>query len=104
MSPRSLSSAISSCAPSRGSTSGISSLYIGSRVCADVVALLLVDLLPEESRHELIAAHADRAMDAPDREHEAVLPEGAKPGQRVLVVRVDQRAVDVEESSLDSHA
>jgi hypothetical protein len=45
----------------------------------------------------VVAAHADVAVDAPDRQRLAVLAERAKPGQRVLVVGVDERAVDVED-------
>jgi hypothetical protein len=36
------------------------------------------------------------SVQAPDREHDAVLPKGAVPTQRVLVIRVDERPVDVE--------
>ena len=57
----------------------------------------LLDLLAGERGHELVAAHPDVAVDAPDREQDLVLAEGAVPGDRVLVVRVDERAVDVED-------
>jgi hypothetical protein len=36
-------------------------------------------------------------MQEPDREHEIVLPECAIPTKRVLVVRVDERSVDVQD-------
>jgi hypothetical protein len=45
----------------------------------------------------VVAAHADQAVDAPHRHHLTVLAQGAVPGQRVLVVGVDERAVDVED-------
>jgi hypothetical protein len=45
----------------------------------------------------VVSPHAEQAVDPPDRQREAVLPERAVPRDRVLVVRVDERAVDVEE-------
>src|SRR5690606_2341114 len=45
---------------------------------------------------EQAAAHADPAMDAPDRELDADLFEGVVPGKDVLVDAVDQRPVEVE--------
>jgi hypothetical protein len=36
-------------------------------------------------------------VQAPDREHDVVLPEGAIPRERVVVRRVDERPVDVED-------
>jgi hypothetical protein len=44
----------------------------------------------------VIAAHADVPVDAPDRQDLFVLAEGPVPGQGVVIVRVDERAVDVE--------
>jgi hypothetical protein len=38
-------------------------------------------------------------MDAPDRKDDPVLAEGPVPGDGVVVVRVDERAVDVEDGS-----
>jgi hypothetical protein len=64
---------------------------------ADVVAVLLVELLAHERGDELVAAHADVAVDPPDRKDDAVLAERPVPGDRVLVVGVDERAVDVED-------
>jgi hypothetical protein len=37
------------------------------------------------------------AVEAPDREHDVVLPEGAIPAEGVVVARVDERSVDVEQ-------
>jgi hypothetical protein len=37
-------------------------------------------------------------VDPPEREREVVGAERAIPGERVLVVRIDERAVDVEQS------
>jgi hypothetical protein len=44
----------------------------------------------------LVTAHADVSVKPPDREHDVVLPEGAVPTERVLVVGVNQRPVDIE--------
>jgi hypothetical protein len=46
--------------------------------------------------HNLIAAHPDIAVNQPHRQHDPVPAEGAVPGERVLVVGVDERPVDVE--------
>jgi hypothetical protein len=35
-------------------------------------------------------------VDAPEREDDAMAAEGSEPGNRVVVVGVDERAVDVE--------
>jgi hypothetical protein len=63
---------------------------------ADVVALLFLYLLAAECLDQLVAAHADVPVDPPDRQHDLVLVEGPVPRDRVLEVRVDQGAVDVE--------
>src|SRR6202040_2985025 len=64
---------------------------------ADVVALAPLDVLAEQRRDQLVAAHAHVAVDPPERHHVAVLAERLKPGQGVVVVGVDERAVDVED-------
>jgi hypothetical protein len=64
---------------------------------AHVVALLAVEACAREGGDQLIAAHADVPVDAPQRQHEAVLAERAIPRDGVVVVRVDQRAVDVQD-------
>ena len=69
----------------------------------DLVTLVPVGLLADEGGDELVPAHADRPVDPPDRKHDPVLAEGAVPRERMLVVRVDQRAVDVEQSRLGGH-
>jgi len=51
----------------------------------------------QQRTDELVAAHADVPVDLPDRRPVAVLAEGTVPGARVLVVAVDEGAVDVEE-------
>ena len=66
---------------------------------ADVVAVLLLDLVAGDRGDELVAAHPDRAVDAPDRDGHAVLAKGAVPGHGVLVVGVDEGAVDVEDDA-----
>jgi hypothetical protein len=35
-------------------------------------------------------------VEAPDREHDVVLPEGAIPAEDMLIARVDERSVDVQ--------
>ena len=50
---------------------------------------------------ELVASHADRPVDAPQRRVEIVSPERAGPGQGVVVVAVDEGSVDVEDDSVD---
>jgi hypothetical protein len=64
---------------------------------ADRVAELALDLVAGDRGDELIAAHADVAVDAPDRRAYVVLAERAVPDDRVLVVGVDEGPVDVED-------
>jgi len=64
---------------------------------ADVVALLALDPLAAERLDEVVAAHADVPVDAPDGQHQLELVEGSVPRERVLEVRVDEGAVDVED-------
>ena len=64
---------------------------------ADRVAEALLRVVVGQGGDELVAAHADVPMDAPDREHDLVRPESAVPRDRMVVVRVDERAVDVED-------
>lgn len=45
----------------------------------------------------LVAAHPDAPVEAPERDHDPVLAEGARPAERVVVVRVDECPVDVED-------
>ena len=53
---------------------------------------------------EQAAAHADLAVDAPDRQLDALRVQRLLPGQHVLIDAVDQRAVEIEEEDgLDSH-
>ena len=64
------------------------------------VDAILVELdagLAEEHVREQPAAHADAAMNAPDRELDALRPQRLVPGEHVLVHAVDERAVEVEE-------
>jgi hypothetical protein len=63
---------------------------------ADAVAKLALGLLAAQGGHHLVAAHADVAVDAPDRQDDVVGDERAKPGDRVLIIGIHQRAVDVE--------
>ena len=95
--PRSFRSSISSRAPSSSRRRLDSREVERALGGADVVAAALLDLLARHRRDELVAAHADVAVDPPDRQHDAVLAERHVPGHRVLVVRVDEGAVDVED-------
>ena len=58
--------------------------------------MLLLDLIAGDGGDELVAAHADVAVDSPDRRRHVVLAKSAVPGDRVLVVGVDERSVDVK--------
>jgi hypothetical protein len=70
-----------------------------SRV-TDRIAFLRVDLLADEGGDELVPAHAHCPVDAPDRQNDSVPKKRAVPRERVLVVGVDERAVDVEQRGL----
>ena len=59
--------------------------------------MLGVELLAREGGDQLVAAHADVPVDPPERQHLAALSERPVPRDRVVVVRVDERAVDVED-------
>jgi hypothetical protein len=60
---------------------------------------------PQQHIGEQAAAHADPAMDAPDRKLYAFCDEGFVPRQDMLVDAVDQRAIEVEQKrSLQAHA
>ena len=63
---------------------------------ADVVSVIALGVSVRPRLHELVAAHADVAVDPPQREHDVVLAEGAVPREGVVVVGVDEGAVDVE--------
>ena len=63
---------------------------------ADRVAELAIGLLVRQGLHELIAPHSDVAMDPPQWQHDAMVPERAIPRDRMVVVGIDERAVDVE--------
>ena len=62
--------------------------------------------LPLQRVQEEPAAHADAPVDPPDRQRDAALGERLLPGDDVLVHRVDERAVEVEEQGglRDVHA
>src|SRR5581483_10637506 len=64
---------------------------------AYVVALLPLHLVAGKGADELVAAHAEVTVDPPDRQHEVVLSERPVPRDRVVVVRVHEGAVDVED-------
>jgi len=49
----------------------------------------------DEGRDELVSAHSDVPVDPPHREGDAMTTEGPPPRERMLIVRVDERPVDV---------
>ena len=69
----------------------------------DLLAVLGRPLVVGERGDELVATHPDRAVRAPGGHGAAVLGERAMPGQRVLVVAVDERPVDVEDDCDRAH-
>jgi len=61
-----------------------------------------VDVVAGYRAHDLVASHPDVPVDTPDRDAEAEFAESAIPGQRVLVIAVDERPVDVDDRGVDS--
>ena len=59
--------------------------------------MVLLDAVSGERVDELVAAHPDVAVDPPQRRRGAVAAKGSVPGDRVVVVGVDERPVDVED-------
>jgi hypothetical protein len=47
--------------------------------------------------NELVASHPDVSMNFPARKRYADLPEGTEPGDRVVVIRIDQSPIDIED-------
>ena len=64
---------------------------------AQRLAERLLDRLVRDGGDEPVAAHADGAVQVPHRDDDAVVAERAVPRDHVLVVGVDEGAVDVEE-------
>ena len=64
---------------------------------AELVAVSRLDVVAGNRRDELVAAHPDVTVEPPHREDDLEAPKGAIPRQRVLVVRVDERAVEVQQ-------
>src|SRR6266404_4496883 len=61
--------------------------------------------LAEQLVGEQAPAHADLAMDAPDREFDTLRVERLLPGKDVLIDAVDKRAVEIkQEDRFDTHA
>ena len=54
---------------------------------------------PQQHIGEETARHADAAMDAPDRQFDALGQQGIVPGEHVIIDAVDQRAVEIEQKS-----
>ncbi len=63
----------------------------------DIIADLGLHFRPDKRFDQLIAAHSDTAVNAPQRQRYLALAKGAMLGNGVMVVRVDERPVDVEE-------
>src|SRR6185437_9514483 len=76
----------------------VDQLGVAARLAlADRVAEPLLDVVAGDRRDELVAAHAVVAVDPPKRHVDPVVGERPAPGDRVVVVRVDQRSVDVDD-------
>ena len=60
-----------------------------------------LDSPSRDSLDQVVAAHADVPMDPPARHLHADLVEGPRPGEGVLVYRIDEGAVDVEDHRLE---
>ena len=68
----------------------------GSKVSAATISRV-TDVVADEVRDELVAAHADRAVHAPQRRIQVEARERARPRDGMVVRRVDEGAVDVEQ-------
>src|SRR4051812_31817975 len=71
---------------------------------AQIVAGTAFHVVAGDRRHVLVAAHPDVAVEPPHREDDVEAAKSAVPGERVLVVRVDQRAVEVQQRRLGHYA
>ena len=98
--PRSFSSRTRSAAPGRGSDLGAQRLVLVQPALAQVVAVALLDLVAGDGGDELVAAHADGAVDLPQRHVDVEAAEGPRPREGVVVGGVDQGAVDVEQDGV----
>ena len=65
--------------------------------CAHRIAEVALDPGAGDGGDELVASHADVAVKAPHGNVEVVIAKAARPCDRVVVRRVDERSVDVEE-------
>jgi hypothetical protein len=63
---------------------------------ADVVPTLLIGALIGQRSYHLVTAHPDMPVNSPKRQDDAVSAEGPEPGNRVVVVGVDKRPVDIK--------
>ncbi len=64
---------------------------------AQLVPVRFLYVVAADRRHERVPAHPDARMDAPHRSDDAVAAKGSGLRQGVVVVRVHQGAVDVED-------
>jgi len=63
---------------------------------AQIVAGAAFQVVAGDRRDVLVAAHPDVAVETPHREDDLEAAKRAVPGERVLVVGVDQRAIEVQ--------
>jgi hypothetical protein len=63
----------------------------------DAFRIDMISGFAQEHSAEQAAAHADLAMDAPDRQLDPFRRQRLAPGQHVLIDTVDQCAVEVEQ-------
>lgn len=59
--------------------------------------MLGLDVVAGDGGHQFVPTHADVPMDDPDRHGHVLATERSVPGHGVVVVGVDQGAVDVED-------
>ena len=52
-----------------------------------------------DRRHKLVASHPDVTVDPPQREHDLLSAKRAVPSKSMLVVGIDESAVEVEQCS-----
>ena len=63
----------------------------------ETVADPCLDGLAGQCGDDLVTAHSNVTMNAPNRHDDLVPPQRTKPGERVLIVRIDKRAIEIEE-------
>jgi hypothetical protein len=64
---------------------------------SDRITMSCLDLVSAEGADQPIASHADVTMDAPDWKGQSLSTKCPKPGDSVVIVRIDQGPVNVED-------